>query len=81
MTSRLTSEPLEPLLPPPPPQHQQPDEDHNDAHQHTGNGNHHLQTFATTRVVLANVGCFHQWSNGACAEVVICVVTRCVAQL
>lgn len=67
--SHLTSEPLEPLLPPPPPQHQQPDEDYNDAHQHTGNGHHHLQTFAAPRGVLTHIGCLHQRCDGTCAQV------------
>lgn len=79
-SSHLTSEPLEPLLPPPPPQHQQPDEDYNDAHQHTGNCHHHLQTFTTTRIVLTHIGCLHQRCNGACAEVMVCVITGPVAQ-
>lgn len=68
--SHLTSEPLQPLLSPPSPQHQQPDEDYNNAHQHTGNGHHHLQTFTATRVVLTHIGCLHQWCDGTCAEVI-----------
>lgn len=67
--SHLTSEPLEPLLPPPPPQHQQPNEDYNDAHQHTGNGHHHLQTLAAPRIVLTHIGCLHQRCDGTYAEV------------
>lgn len=61
----LTSKSLQPLLPPSPPQHQQPNEDHNDAHQHAGDGDHHLHAFATTRVVLAHSGSLHQWRNSA----------------
>lgn len=78
--SHLTSEPLEPLLSPPPPQHQQPNEDYNDTHQHTRNCHHHLQTFATTGVALTYVRWLHQWCNGACAKVMICVVTYAVRQ-
>lgn len=55
----LTSEPLEPLLPPPPPQHQKSDEDHDDTHQHAGNGHHHLQTLTGPRVILAHIGRLH----------------------
>lgn len=75
--SHLTSEPLEPLLPPPPPQHQQPDEDYNDANQHTGNGHHHLQTLATTWVVLTHIGLLHQRCYGTCAEVTCVCYYRC----
>lgn len=62
---QLTSKSLEPLLPSSPSQHQQPDEDHDDAHQHAGDGDHHLHAFATARVVLAHIGSLHQWRNSA----------------
>ena len=64
----LTSQSLEPLLPPPPPEHQQADEDEDDAHQHAGNGHHHLQPVATAGHARTHVGRLHQRSDGAWAE-------------
>lgn len=61
----LTTKPLEPLLPSPPSQHQQPDEDHDDAHQHAGDRDHHLHAFAPASVVLAHNDGLHQWRDGA----------------
>lgn len=62
---RFTSKSLEPLLPSSPSQHQQPDEDHDDAHQHAGDCDHHLHAFTTARVVLAHIGSLHQRCNSA----------------
>lgn len=50
---RLTSQPLQPLLPPPPPHHQQEHEQQQDPQQDAGDGHQHLEPLVGRQPIFA----------------------------